>query len=73
MIIGSGAIGLEYGHIYNIYGVDVTIVEMMPNLVPALHDTEITDAVKASLEKRGITVKCGSGIASVEVQPDETG
>ena len=70
VIIGSGAIGLEYGHIYNIYGVDVTIVEMMPNLVPALHDTEITDAVKASLEKRGITVKCGSGIASVEVQPD---
>ena len=70
VIIGSGAIGLEYGHIYSIYGVDVTIVEMMPNLVPALHDTEITDAVKASLEKRGVKVKCGSGIAAVEVQPD---
>ena len=70
VIIGSGAIGLEYGHIYSIYGVDVTIVEMMPNLVPALHDTEITDAIKASLEKRGIKVKCGSGIASVEVQED---
>ena len=57
VIIGSGAIGLEYGHIYSIYGVDVTIVEMMPNLGPALHDTEITDAIKASLEKRGIKVK----------------
>ena len=70
VIIGSGAIGLEYGHIYSIYGVDVTIVEMMPNLVPALHDTEITDAIKASLESGGIKVKCGSGIESVEVQED---
>lgn len=70
VIIGSGAIGLEYGHIYNTYGVDVTIVEMMPDLVPALHEKEITDAVRKSLEKRGIAVKCGSGIASVEVQPD---
>lgn len=70
VIIGSGAIGLEYGHIYNVYGVDVTIVEMMPNLVPALHDTEITDEIRKSLEKRGITVKCGSGIASVDVQED---
>lgn len=59
VIIGSGAIGLEYGHIYNIYGVDVTIVEMMPNLVPALHEPEITDAVCKSLEKRGIKVKTG--------------
>lgn len=72
VIIGSGAIGLEYGHIYNIYGVDVTIVEMMPNLVPALHEPEITDAVRKSLEKRGIKVKTGSGIASVEKLADGT-
>lgn len=70
VIIGSGAIGLEYGHMYNVYDVDVTIVEMMPNLVPAIHDTEITDAIRKSLEKRGIKVYCGSGIQSVEVQKD---
>ena len=70
VIIGSGAIGLEYGHMYNVYDVDVTIVEMMPNLVPAMRDTEITDAIRTSLEKRGIKVKCGSGIKSVEVQED---
>lgn len=70
VIIGSGAIGLEYGHMYNVYDVDVTIVEMMPNLVPAIRDTEITDAIRKSLEKRGIKVYCGSGIASVEVQED---
>lgn len=70
VIIGSGAIGLEYGHMYHIYGVEVTVVEMMPDLVPALHDTEITDAIRASLEKRGIRVICGSGVASVDVQPD---
>lgn len=70
VIIGSGAIGLEYGHMYNVYDVDVTVVEMMPNLVPAIHDTEITDAIRKSLEKRGIKVYCGSGIQSVEVQED---
>lgn len=72
VIIGSGAIGLEYAHIYNTFDVEVTIVEMMPDLVPALHEKEITDAVKKSLEKRGIVVKTGSGIANVEVQPDGT-
>lgn len=70
VIIGSGAIGLEYAHIYNIFDIDVTIVEMMPELVPALHEPEITGAVRKSLEKRGIRVLCGSGIASVEVQED---
>ena len=70
VIIGSGAIGLEYAHIYNTFDVKVTIVEMMPDLVPMLHEKEITDAVRTSLEKRGIVVKTGSGIASVEVQDD---
>ena len=70
VIIGSGAIVLEYAHIYNTFDVKVTIVEMMPDLVPMLHEKEITDAVRTSLEKRGIVVKTGSGIASVEVQDD---
>ena len=70
VIIGSGAIGLEYTHIYNTFDIDVTVVEMMPNLVPALTDTEITDEIRKSLEKRGVKVYCGSGIASVEVQED---
>lgn len=70
VIVGSGAIGLEYGHILNIYGVKVTIVEMMSNLVPSLRDTAITDAIRKSLEKRGIVVKTGSGIDSIDVQAD---
>lgn len=70
VIIGSGAIGLEYAHIYNTFDIKVTIVEMMPDLVPALHEKEITDAVRKSLENRGIVVKTGSGIADVQVQPD---
>jgi len=70
VIIGTGAIGLEYGRMYSVYGVDVTIVEMMPHVVPALHDTELTDAIEASLKKNGIKVYTGSGIASVDVQED---
>ena len=70
VIVGSGAIGLEYAHIFNTYGAKVTIVEMMPNLVPALKEPEITDAVRKSLEKRGIVVKTGAGIQSIDVQED---
>ncbi len=72
VVVGSGAIGLEYGHIFNIYGVNVTIVEMLPNLVPALREPRLTDAVRKSLEKRGIIVKTGSGIVSIDVMEDGT-
>lgn len=70
VVIGSGAIGLEYAHIFSIYGAKVTIVEMMPELIPTLREPEITEAVRKSLEKRGIAVKTGSGISSVEALPD---
>ncbi|MGI5976731.1 MAG: dihydrolipoyl dehydrogenase [Candidatus Limivicinus sp.] len=70
VVVGSGAIGLEYSHIFNIYGVDITIVEMMDNLVPALHEKQITDMVQKSLEKRGIKVITGCGIESVNIADD---
>lgn len=70
LIVGAGAIGLEYGYMLNVFGVKVTIVEMMPNVVSALREPAITDAVCKSLVASGITVKTGAGIGSIRVQED---
>lgn len=70
IIVGAGALGLEFADIFSTFGSKVTIVEMMPHVVPTLKDTEITSAVSKYLEKNGIVVKCGSGIQSIQVQED---
>jgi dihydrolipoamide dehydrogenase len=53
IIIGAGAIGVEFAYIYNAFGTKVTIVEMMPRLLP-VEDDEIGDALEKSLIKQGI-------------------
>ncbi len=53
VIIGAGAIGMEFGYIYNAFGTEVTIVEMMPNCLP-VEDDEVGDAITKSYQKAGI-------------------
>ncbi len=67
IVVGAGALGLEFADIFSTFGSKVTIVEMMPHVVPTLKDTEITGAVSKYMEKNGITLKCGSGIESIQV------
>lgn len=55
VIIGAGAIGVEFAYIYNAFGTQVTLVEMMPRLVP-VEDDDIGDALKKSYSGQGI--KC---------------
>lgn len=55
VIIGAGAIGMEFGYVYNAFGTEVTIVEMMPNLLP-VEDDEVGQAITKSYQKQGI--KC---------------
>ena len=55
IIIGAGAIGVEFAYIYNAFGTKVTIVEMLPNLLP-VEDTEIGQELQSSFTKQG--VKC---------------
>ncbi|MGM0374969.1 MAG: dihydrolipoyl dehydrogenase, partial [Chloroflexota bacterium] len=55
VIIGSGAIGVEFATLWNAYGVDVTIVEMLPRLVP-LEDKEISAELEKSFKKERIHV-----------------
>src|SRR5512141_79564 len=65
VIIGSGAIGVEFATIWNSYGIDVTLVEMLPRLVP-LEDEEISKDLKKEFEKRGIKCLVGNKVESVE-------
>ena len=65
VIIGSGAIGVEFATIWRSYGVEVTIVEMLPRLVP-LEDEEVSKELKKEFEKRGIKCLVGTKVESVE-------
>jgi dihydrolipoamide dehydrogenase len=65
IIIGSGAIGVEFATVWNSYGVDVTIVEMLPRLVP-LEDEEVSKELEKEFKKRGIKCLVGTRVESVE-------
>ncbi len=65
VVIGSGAIGVEFSTIWNSYGVDVTIVEMLPRLVP-LEDEEISKELEKEFKKRKINILTGHKVEAVE-------
>jgi dihydrolipoamide dehydrogenase len=65
VIIGSGAIGVEFATVWNAYGVDVTIVEMLPHIVP-LEDEEISKELEKEFKKRKIKTMVGHKVESVE-------
>ncbi len=65
VIIGSGAIGVEFATVWSSYGVDVTIVEMLPRIVP-LEDEEISKELEKEFKKRGIKTLAGHKVESVE-------
>jgi dihydrolipoamide dehydrogenase len=65
IIVGSGAIGSEFGHFYNAMGTEVTIVEFLPNIVP-LEDEEISKQFERSIKKAGIKVMTNSSVESLD-------
>lgn len=71
IIIGAGALGLEFGYLFSTFGSKVTIVEMIPHVVPTLKDAEITGVISNHLEKRGMVLKCGSAISKISVTESE--
>jgi len=66
IVVGSGAIGVEFAHFYNSMGTKVTIVEYLPNVVP-LEDEEISKQFERSIKKMGIKVMTNSSVESVDV------
>ena len=65
IIVGSGAIGVEFAHFYNAMGTEVTIVEFMPNVVP-VEDEDISKQFERSMKKAGITVMTNSSVEKID-------
>lgn len=65
IVVGSGAIGVEFADFYNAMGTKVTIVEFMPNIVP-VEDEDVSKHLEKSLKKAGIDVMTNSSVESVD-------
>lgn len=65
LVVGSGAIGVEFAYFYNAMGVDVTIVEYLPRIVP-VEDKEVSKQLERSFKKQGIKVMTEASVESVD-------
>ena len=66
LVIGSGAIGIEFASFYNDMGVDVTVVEMLDRLVP-VEDADVSAHLEKALKKQGMTIMTSAGVGGLEV------
>jgi len=66
LVIGSGAIGIEFASFYNDMGVDVTVVEMLDRIVPA-EDADVSSFLQKSLVKQGMTIMTGAGVEALNI------
>ncbi|MDG0973164.1 MAG: dihydrolipoyl dehydrogenase [Crocinitomicaceae bacterium] len=65
VVVGSGAIGVEFAYFYNAIGTEVTIVEFMPNVVP-VEDIDVSKQLEKSLKKQGIKIMTESSVENVD-------
>jgi len=65
VVVGSGAIGVEFAYFYNTMGVDVTVVEYLPTIVP-VEDEEVSKQLERSFKKQGIKIMTESAVESVD-------
>ncbi len=70
VVIGAGAIGVEFADFWNAFGAEVTIVEMAPRIVP-VEDEEISETLARALKKKKIAVHTGAKVSSLKVQGDQ--
>jgi dihydrolipoamide dehydrogenase len=66
LVIGSGAIGIEFASFYNDMGAEVTVVEMLDRIVP-VEDKDISTFLQKSLSKQGIAFRTGAGVEDLKV------
>jgi dihydrolipoamide dehydrogenase len=67
VVVGSGAIGVEFAYFYNAMGVEVTVIEFLPNIVP-VEDEEVSKQLERTFKKNGIKIMTNSSVESVEKQ-----
>jgi len=69
-IVGAGAVGCEFADVFNAFGTKVTLIEVLPRILP-VEDAEASDALSKSFKKRGITVLAGAKIVKAAVAKDK--
>jgi|LGOV01.1.fsa_nt_gb dihydrolipoamide dehydrogenase len=67
VVVGAGAIGMEFASIWASYGADVTIVEMLPRVLPA-EDFDVSKEIQKAFKNRGIKIKTDSKVSSVTTE-----
>jgi dihydrolipoamide dehydrogenase len=65
VIVGAGAIGMEFAYIFHSYGAEVTVVEMLPRALPT-EDEEISQEIEKQFKRTGIKLKTGTKVEKVE-------
>ncbi len=68
-VIGAGAIGVEFAHVWRSYGAEVTIIEMLPSVLP-LEDADVGQEMAKALNKQGIKVHTNTKVEKVDVAAD---
>ena len=69
VIVGAGAVGCEFADVFNAFGSQVTLIDVMPNVLP-LEDLDVSKEVERSFKKRGITVVTGAKLSNVKAAKD---
>jgi dihydrolipoamide dehydrogenase len=69
LVVGSGAIGIEFASFYRAFGAEVTVVEILPQILPA-EDAEIAGFARKQFEKQGIKIFTGSKVSKLDKQTE---
>ncbi len=70
-IVGSGAIGIEFAYFYHTFGTKITVIEMMPNILP-VEDTEVSAELEKMYKKKGMTIYTNTKVSNVSVGDNGT-
>lgn len=70
IVIGAGAIGIEFAYFYNVLGTKVTVIEMMDSILP-VEDKEVSQALEKSFKKRGIEIHTKTKVEKAEVKKNK--
>jgi dihydrolipoamide dehydrogenase len=65
IVVGAGAIGMEFGYFYHTFGTKVTVIEMMPRIVP-VEDDDIGVALEKVYKKHGMDIRTSTGVMNIE-------
>ena len=65
IVVGAGAIGMEFGYFYHTFGTKVTVIEMMPRIVP-VEDDDIGIALEKVYKKHGMDIRTSTGVMNIE-------